>query len=53
MWRVHGFSFDQHCDQIRLRDLAARHTRGSPENLVALIEEGAGNAGCSMHPQME
>jgi hypothetical protein len=22
-----------------------------PEDLIALIEEGAGNAGCPMHPQ--
>jgi hypothetical protein len=29
------------CLQIGLRDLAARHARALPENLVALIEEGA------------
>ena len=34
-----------------IRVLAARCARGLPENLIALIEEGAGNAGCPMHPQ--
>src|SRR6266702_7493185 len=37
--------------QTHNRLLAARCARGLPENLSPFETEGAGNAGCPMHPQ--
>ncbi len=37
--------------QTRLHDLAARFARGLPSNFLTLQTEGAGNAGCTLHPR--
>src|SRR5260370_38283819 len=35
----------------QLRDLAARFARGLPRNFTSSPKEGAGNAGCALHPR--
>ena len=35
----------------RLHDLAARFARGLLSNFLTLQTEGAGNAGCTLHPR--
>jgi hypothetical protein len=37
--------------QTQLHDLAARFARGLLSNFLTLQSEGAGNAGCTLHPR--
>jgi len=43
--------FKQRRWPTQLRDLAALFARGLLEILLTLLSEGAGRAGCPMHPQ--